>query len=85
MLKNILLSVLMEWPVPSLVRARRSYRVVWISVLENAAVSYSDYTVRVFKDSVLLYRFQNVRHFQVFNFVEGFLTFSRDAPAGRGT
>ena len=52
---------------------------VWIVVTEEAAVSYSDYTVRVFRDNVWLYKFPNTRIFQVFNFVEGYGTFSRNA------
>ena len=42
-------------------------------------MSYSDYTVKVFRGNVWLYKFPNTRVFQVFNFVEGFATFTKNA------
>lgn len=62
---------------------RRGSRVVHITVSTESAVSYKDYTVRVFRGNTWLYKFPNIRYFQVYNVIEGYQTYCRDAPEGR--
>ena len=70
--------------VPTLARAKRSYRKTRIVVTADTTVTYSNFSVRVFRDDIWLYKFPNIKFFQVFNFVVGFQTFSGDAtPEGR--
>ena len=64
-------------------REKRGGRVAHIIIRPDSAVSYSDYTVRVFRGEEWLFKFPNTRYFQVFNFAEGFQTFARSAPEGR--
>jgi len=54
---------------------RYSFRLRCIKVPTDAAVSYEDNTIRVFRGSVWLYKFPGIRVLQIFNRPERFLTF----------
>ncbi len=62
---------------------RRSGRVVNIIVPTDAVVVYNDYIVRVIRGSEWLYKFKNIRYFQVYNIIEGYQTYHQSAPEGR--
>ena len=62
------------------VREKRfSFRVPCIKVPTNAAVSYEDNTIRVYRGNVWLYKFKRIRVLQVYNRPERFLIFYGNA------
>lgn len=64
-------------------REKRSYRPPHITVPSDAIVTYTDFSVRVARGRVWLYKFRNIRVFQVFNRAEGYMTSYRSGPEGR--
>ena len=62
------------------VREKRfSFRVPCIKVPTDAAVSYEDNTIRVYRGNVWLYKFKRIRILQVYNRPERFLIFYGNA------
>ena len=70
------------------IREKRSFRVPCITITSSSVVKYEQFTLTVVEQSGSearnLYRFENIEVFQVYNRIEGFLTFHEStAPAGR--
>lgn len=65
-------------------REKRSFRVPCFTVTSSALVRYENLTVTVERGGMVLYRFKNIEVLQVYNRVEGFLTFYGSVvPSGR--
>ena len=65
-------------------RERRSFRAAWIRVKREGVVKYEDNVLIVEREGRILYKFVNIRVLQVFNRIEGYLTFySSSTPKGR--
>lgn len=66
------------------IRGKRSFRVPWIKVTNSRVLKYQDNTLIVEEDGKALYTFKNMRVLQVFNRIEGYLTFyGSSTPPGR--
>ena len=65
-------------------RERRSFRATWIRVKQEEVVKYENKVLTVEREGKILYKFLNIRVLQVFNRIEGYLTFySSSTPQGR--
>ena len=66
------------------IREKRSFRIPWIEVMNMGVVKYEDNTIIVEQGGVVLYKFRNMRVLQVYNRIEGYLTFyGSSTPSGR--
>ena len=64
-------------------RERRS-RTTWIRVKREGVVKYEDNVITVERGGRILYKFLNIRVLQVYNRIEGHLTFyGSSTPSGR--
>lgn len=56
-------------------RERRSFQTAWIRVKREEVVKYEDNVLIVKREGRILYKFLNIRVLQVYNRIEGYLTF----------
>ena len=65
-------------------REKRSFQASWIRVTREGVVKYEDNVLIVERGGKILYKFLNMRVLQVYNRIEGYLTFySSSTPQGR--
>ena len=65
-------------------RERRSFRTTWIRVKREGVVKYENNVITVEREGRILHKFQNIQVLQVFNRIEGYLTFySNSMPQER--
>ena len=66
------------------IRDKRSFRVPWIRVTTGRVLKYEDNTLIVEESGKVLYQYKSIQVLQVFNRIEGYLTFyGSSSPSGR--